>query len=92
MYANDPIDDMKVNLKYETVAKPNTSAYEDFVHVYIAESVWDTISNLDELFISYGKQYWLYRPFWDSLSAADQDEAQKLYSINPNEDLINPLL
>ena len=90
MYANDPIDDMKVNLKYETVAKPNSSTYEDFVHVYIAESVWDTISNLDELFISYGKQYWLYRPFWDSLSAADQAEAAKLYSIDPNKDLLHP--
>ena len=89
MYANDPIDDMKVNLKYETVAKLNTSAYEDFVHVYIAESVWDTISNLDELFISYGKPYWLSRPFWDSLSPADQEEAVKLYSIDPNEELLD---
>ena len=89
MYANDPIDDMKVNLKYETVAKPNSSAYEDFVHLYIAESAWDTIRNLDELFISYGKLYWMYRPFWNSLSPADKEEAMKLYSIVPNEDLLD---
>ena len=77
-YANDPIDDMKVNLKYETVEKPNSSVYEDFVYVYITESAWDDIRNFDELFISYGKQYWLYRPFWNSLSATDQKEAAKM--------------
>ncbi len=58
--------------------------YEDFVYLYIAESAWDSISNSDELFISYGKQYWLYRPFWDCLSAADKREATKLYNINPD--------
>jgi len=89
MYANDPIDDMKVNLKYEIVYKPNSSVFEDFVHLYITESAWDTISNSDELFISYGKLYWMYRPFWNSLSPADKEEAMILYSIVPKEDLLD---
>ena len=71
------------------MAKPNSSVYEDFVYVYVAESAWDTIANLDELFISYGKQYWLYQPFWESLSEADKVEAVKLYSINVDTELIN---
>ncbi len=90
MYANDPIDDMKVNLKYETVNKPNSSVYEDFVYLYITESAWDVITNFDELFNAYGKQYWLYRSFWDSLSETDQEEAAKLYSIDSELDLIDP--
>ena len=89
MYANDPIDDMKVNMKYEIVTKPNSSVFEDFVYLYIAESAWDDISVSDELFIAYGKQYWLYRPFWDTLSATDQREAAKLYQIDPVRELID---
>jgi len=38
MYANDPIDDMRANLKYETVNKPNCSVYEDFVNLYICSA------------------------------------------------------
>ncbi len=30
--ANDPIDDTKVNVKYEVVRRENSSVYEDFVH------------------------------------------------------------
>ena len=89
MYANDPIDDLRINLKYEVVQKANTSAYEDFVHIYITESAWNQIENNDELLISYGKQYWLYRPFWNSLSEADQEEAAKLYDIDPEEEIID---
>ena len=76
-----------MNLKYEVVNKPNSSAYEDFVNLYITESAWDSLQNMDELFIAYGKQYWLYRPFWDSLSASDKVEAAKLNGIN---ELIDP--
>ena len=36
-HGNDPINDLKVNLKYETVTKQTSAAYEDFVHVYITE-------------------------------------------------------
>ncbi len=89
--ANDPIDDLMTNLKYEVASKPNSSVYEDFVYVYIAESAWDDISNNDELFIAYGKQYWLYRPFWNSLSEANQREAAKLYNFDPEEELIDPV-
>ena len=71
MYANDPMNDMKVNMKYEIVTKTNSSLFEDFVYLYIPESAWDDINNSDELFIAYGKQYWLYRPFWDILYATD---------------------
>ena len=85
---NDPIDDMMVNMKYEIVTKPNSSVFEDFVYLYITESAWDDIAVSDELFIAYGKQYWLYRPFWDTLSARDQSEAAKLYQIDPVRELI----
>ncbi len=51
--ANDPIDDLKTNLRCKVVSKPNSSVYEDFVYVYIAESAWDNISNNNELFIAY---------------------------------------
>ena len=66
--ANDPIDDIKVNAKYEVVMKPQFSSnaisiYEDFVHLYITESCWESIENGDEIYISYGRQYWLYAPF-----------------------------
>ena len=75
------------------VTKPNSSVYEDFVYLYITESAWDDISNLDELFmIAYGKQYWLYRLFWDSLSAEHQEEEAKLYSIDLETDLIDSTL
>ena len=77
MYANDPMDDRKVNMKYEIVTKTNSSVFEDFVYLYIPESARDDINNSDELLIAYGKQYWLYRPFWDTLSAEDQKEATK---------------
>ena len=89
MYANDPMDDMKVNMKYEIVTKTNSSVFEDFVYLYIPESAWDDINNSDELFIAYGKQYWLYRPFWDTLSAEDQKEATKVYQIDPVRELID---
>ena len=80
---------MRVNLNYETVFKPNSSVLEDFVYLYVEQSAWDKITNNDELFLAYGKQYWMYRPFWDTLSEADQAEAAKLYSIDPERDLIN---
>ena len=88
-YANDPIDDCKVNLRYEKVEKPNSTVYEDYVHVYITEPAWETIANLDELFIAYGKDYWLYRPFWDDLSEVDQREAAKLYDIDVDTELLD---
>jgi hypothetical protein len=51
------------------------------VYLYVAESAWDDISNNDELFIAYGKHNWLYRLFWDSLSAADKDEATSIVAL-----------
>ncbi len=89
MYANDPMDDMKVNMKYEIVTKTNSSVFEDFVYLYIPESARDDINNSDELLIAYGKQYWLYRLFWDTLSAEDQKEATKVYQIDPVRERIN---
>ncbi len=89
MLANDPVNDMMVNLRYETVCCKNSSVYEDFVYVYVTESAWETIAKLDELFLAYGKHYWMYRPFWNSLSADDQKEAAKYYSINPDVDLLD---
>ena len=86
--ANDGIDDMKVNVKYEMVLNKESSTYENFVHLYITESAWDGIQNGDELFISYGRHYWLHKPFWDSLSRTDKVEAAKLYGINPDSDLL----
>jgi hypothetical protein len=62
--ANDGIDDMKANVKYEMVLNTEISTYENFVHLYIAESPWDGIQNGDALFISYGRHYWLYKPLW----------------------------
>ena len=87
-FANDPIDDMKVNLKYEVVRVVNSSIYEDFINLFIPESAWDTTENGDELYISYGRHYWLYQPFWSALSEYDQSEASKLYSINAEKDLL----
>ena len=88
LLANDPIDDTKVNLKYETVLKADGITYEDFIYLYIPESSWESTENGDELYISYGRHYWLYEPFWNSLSVADKSEAEKLYDINPRKDLL----
>ena len=74
------------------ITKPNSSVYEDLVFLYVTESAWDDTSNMDELFIFYGKQYWLYRLFWDSLSAEHQEEEAKLYSIDLETDLIDSTL
>ncbi len=62
------------------------------MYLYITEPAWVVTSNFDELFIAYGKQHWLYRHFWDSPSEADQEEVGKLYSIDPELDLIDPQL
>ena len=59
------------------------------MYVYVTEPAWDSIANLDELFIAYGKEYWLYRPFWDELSEYDQLEEAKLYSINMETELLD---
>ena len=62
--------------------------YEDFVHIYIKESYWDIVETGDELYISYGRYFWLYEPFWNELSVADKAEVEKLYNIDPTKDLI----
>ena len=54
-----------------------------------ANDTIDDITVSDQLFIAYGKQYWLYRPFWDTLSATDQREAAKVYQIDPVRELID---
>lgn len=76
--ANDPIDDTKVNVKYEVVRRENSNMYEDFVHLYITKSSWDETGNGNELYLSYGIHYWLFRRFRDNLSASDKSEAEKL--------------
>ena len=40
-----------------------------------ANDTIDDITVSGQLFIAYGKQCWLYCPFWDTLSATDQREA-----------------
>ena len=85
----DPMNTAWVNTALEIVQKANTSALEDYVHVYISERNWNLIETNDELFMSFGKHFWCEKQNWESLSIHHQNCAMDVYDINQLKDLIN---
>ena len=74
IYADDPIDDNKVNSTYHACYDDN-GALLSKIALHITRSSWDNMEEGMEIFTSYGfKNYWLQKHRWLELSYDDKRE------------------
>jgi hypothetical protein len=80
-YPNDPFDDQMVNADIHVIKNYSGNNWADWCLIIGKESLEDG----HEVFVRYGKQYWCFRPSFNTLSLSEKLKCMAYYKIKESD-------